>query len=419
MAWDEVKTNMTVVGADLQLDEGFVEGSYEVESTDAGTLTWYDVEILLDVDESPADTGQARYQIEWNYSEDDIAWSGWELFQPGEYYLRYWNAKITVWGDPATGQRPKVTQFQVKVDPSDGHDRQPAVTSSVGALPGGPAFGDRHILTTTHSIHTCVDADTPTWRETKPVTGMTCYDTGAGASREYDGASWKRFQDRDMRFDSVGVGVAASGTTGDVSLAGVLKTGDGGTTDYTQFAADGEMTQYGTARTTQYYLFENSDFASGAVPPDEALLGNFRSWAYTINDDSVMSGSLPEQWDSSTGVAVQVAWYIDEIFGANSGEVRWNVLYSAMPTDGSEAVDAPTHTGTLDSGDINLLGLGTAKHLRISTIGTIAAGSLARDDAIGLTLKRVALVGGNNPTAEPCVVWMRLVVTSDRLGEAT
>ena len=44
--------------------------------------------------------------------------------------------------------------------------------------------------------------------------------------------------------------------------------------------------------------------------------------------------------------------------------------------------------------------------------------SLSEGDFVGLTIDRVALDGGNNPTADPVIVRIEVEYTSNRLGEA-
>ena len=88
-----------------------------------------------------------------------------------------------------------------------------------------------------------------------------------------------------------------------------------------------------------------------------------------------------------------------------------------IPEDGSEAVDGATHTGTLDSGDVNIPA--TAKGLQEITIGTIPAASLAAHDVVAIKLSRVALDAGNNPSPEPVLIQAEFEYIANKLGEAT
>lgn len=196
--------------------------------------------------------------------------------------------------------------------------------------------------------------------------------------------------------------------------SGVLKIPAAGS-DYLQISATGVLTLAGAARVWKEIQIYPSSFAPGASGATETLTGNYDGWAYSINDEMVASLEIPDDWDSSTDLKVRVYWYINEAYAANSGEVRWQIEWSACPTDETEAVDAPTHTGTIDFGDVNIPA--TAKYLTRTAQGTISAASLSVGDLMGLKLKRIALVDGNNPTAEPVVVNLEIEYISNKLGE--
>jgi hypothetical protein len=189
----------------------------------------------------------------------------------------------------------------------------------------------------------------------------------------------------------------------------------GDTTNYARVATDGTISLAGTARVTKCVDLNNEDLSVGATAPDQTILGNYLGWSYDIADDSVFTAELPRDWDPGTDVVIYVRWYIDEAYATNSGEVRWQIAWSAVPDDETEAVDSPTHSGTADSGDIDIPA--TAKYFTSTTVVTISGASLSEGDEIGMTLSRIALVGGSDPTADPVIVQAHLVYTSDRLGE--
>jgi len=93
--------------------------------------------------------------------------------------------------------------------------------------------------------------------------------------------------------------------------------------------------------------------------------------------------------------------------------VHWRVDWSAIPNDGSEAIDSPTHTGQVDSGDINIPA--TAKTIKETTI-TIPGTNIVAIDEMGVTLSRIDIDGGSDPTADPGVICVGLVYTLDKLG---
>jgi hypothetical protein len=195
MAWDETKTDMTVVGADLQLDEGYSEGSYETTSQDNGHIGWWQIYLESNVTESPAATGYSSYKIEINLSDDNIAWDGWILFQNGGIYsCRYHNLKITVYGEPASGQRPKITAFEDDPRPI-GEEACPAPVTSVLNQPAGTETrGKRHIVGTGAGdwngyddyIVECLDGNTPSWLLVKPRKGQRIWNDQDDAVILYD-----------------------------------------------------------------------------------------------------------------------------------------------------------------------------------------------------------------------------------------
>jgi len=196
------------------------------------------------------------------------------------------------------------------------------------------------------------------------------------------------------------------------------KIGDGGTTNYAQFAIDGELTLVGTARVKKELVVPLDGIGKGVTAPTLTRLTNTIGYAFGIGDDGYMQFEIPHDWDSSTALSVLIHCYNTEAYATNSGEVQWQATWSAIPEDASEAVDGATHTGTLDSGDIDLPAI--AKALQEVELGTIAAASLAYDDTVCLLVSRVALDGGNNPTAgEPVITRMEVEYIANKLGEAT
>ena len=152
----------------------------------------------------------------------------------------------------------------------------------------------------------------------------------------------------------------------------------------------------------------------GNTKPDFVILGNYMGYSYDIGDDSVFTTEIPPDWATGTDIKIEIDWYIDEAYGGGA-EVEWTCAWSAVPHDASEALDSPTHSGSGDTGDVNIPA--TAKTLTESTIVTISGGSLALGDDLGLTMSRTAIAGGTpNPTADPVITNVYLEYTADKLG---
>ena len=166
-------------------------------------------------------------------------------------------------------------------------------------------------------------------------------------------------------------------------------------------AGSGAWTAVTLGAQAEHISIQNANFGSGATAPTQTNVGNYNGWSFGINDDSIFNLELPHNLDSAEDIEVHISWVVNEAFATNSGEVNWQIDWSLTPWDGTEAIDAPTHTGTVTSGDVNIPT--TAYHIE-HTIMTIAAANVADLDTLGVTLSRIALVGGTNPTAEPVII---------------
>jgi len=151
---------------------------------------------------------------------------------------------------------------------------------------------------------------------------------------------------------------------------------------------------------------QSADFGKGNTKPTQIILGNYTGWEFDINDDSVMDIALPHDVDITGSLIIHISWFVNEAYSTNSAEVQWQAKYSFTPQDGSEALDAPVHTGTLTTGDINIPT--TAKTVVHTSNLVIPANIIERSvewhDIMGLTIKRIALNSGVGPTAKPTVV---------------
>ena len=174
---------------------------------------------------------------------------------------------------------------------------------------------------------------------------------------------------------------------------------------------DGDVLLTGTARVEKEFIIPLDGFGKGAAKPTEAVLGNYVGFAFSLNDLGYFEFEIPSDWDSTEDIEIVAHWYCNETYAANSGEVRWAVIWTATKEDGTEAVDATTTT--TPSEDVNIPA--TAKALTETKIA-IPAASLAQHDVIGFQFKRVALDDGTDPTAEPVIISMECEYIANKLG---
>ena len=210
--------------------------------------------------------------------------------------------------------------------------------------------------------------------------------------------------------------VDSDGAAGNIDIApdGVTTIGDGGTTNYAQFAADGELTLAGTARVKKEFTVPLSDFAAGASGAKAALQGDFPSYEFTVSDELHTSLEIPSDCDTSGDITVEIYWGIDEAYATGSGEVQWAVNWRTVANVG-EDITSGGSSGTIDLGDVNIP---ASVNLLTKTEGTISAASVSQDDWVSLMITRVALDDGSNPSAEPYIIGINVEYVVDKLGES-
>ena len=193
-------------------------------------------------------------------------------------------------------------------------------------------------------------------------------------------------------------------------------------TNYANFAADGELTLVGTARTTNAIWVDAGGIkAPGAKPAAAVAHGVLETPAWSFGDEAVEANEetvsfsirIPERMDRSVAHTISVGWSAD---GANPGVCEWQLeyLWSSPGEDtGAAAQETLYATGT---------GPATADGLVVTTFTGIDVPS-STDACVHCRLKRLssASAGGQADTIAidvhlhgACFGW-----TSNKLGKAT
>lgn len=211
MGWASVTlTAMTEDGSgDAVLNEGAYSGVIETNAKDHTTNDLRYLYVLAQVEENPADTGSPTFKIEISTSTDAVSYSDYRLFTEGEYTCRAYKLKLTVYGDPVKGQRPKVTAFESAAAPIDARPVLPNVQSTENSPPAGGLIGDCYMVGTgsgawtgfDNSVMRCLEAKTPTYRRIIPRTGALVYHETDAVWQFYNGSTW---EDWDTRTVSTG-----------------------------------------------------------------------------------------------------------------------------------------------------------------------------------------------------------------------
>jgi len=152
---------------------------------------------------------------------------------------------------------------------------------------------------------------------------------------------------------------------------------------------------------------QNANLGKGTTAPTQRIIGNYTAWEFAIGDDAVMTIELDHTVDPGYDIGIHFTFAINEAYATNSGEVQFQVDYSLIKHDGAgDTLTSPTQSGTLTTGDINIPA--TAYEPKHVTNMVIPSSQYSRGDVIGLTLSRIAITDGNNPTADPAIVTVHL-----------
>ena len=190
----------------------------------------------------------------------------------------------------------------------------------------------------------------------------------------------------------------------------------GDSENYVKLGSDG-VSLVGDARYKRRIRIPITATGKAVAAPTTVYAGNFVGYEFAINDEIYFTSEIVQRWDEITNIDVLVNWCINEVYATNSGEVQWEMSWSAVPGDGSEGINVPAHSGTLVTGDLSIRTVlyGNSK---ASFSTNLPAINLTQEDLLGFKLKRIAIVGGNNPTANPVVLQTEMVVTLNKLGQA-
>jgi len=167
--------------------------------------------------------------------------------------------------------------------------------------------------------------------------------------------------------------------------------GDGGSANYVQFAADGELTLAGTARVIKHLVLPITAVSGASAPTARVTESPYLSWTFEVatTDDASFTTAVPHDMDFTADVNIYVEWYtsVDQ----TDDEVNWQLTWNSK-ADG-EAVNAGSTTDT--SGD---QACPTQWYRKQTLVETIPGNSIAADDLLGLNISRIAIVDGTNPT---------------------
>ncbi len=165
----------------------------------------------------------------------------------------------------------------------------------------------------------------------KAVSGtlLTAYGVKLGDQSAATTQGWAIFSEGGVSSFKDGIRIGDNTAPGDkFEVVGVSQLGDGGTTNYTQFASSGLLTMAGTARVLRSVDFEPDAVKKGGVGPTDSTEDGFPMHDYqAANDESVhIHWEIPHWYASGGEVHLHVEFFVDTAPGG-AANVTWGIEY--------------------------------------------------------------------------------------------
>lgn len=204
--------------------------------------------------------------------------------------------------------------------------------------------------------------------------------------------------------------ITSNGTNVHATNTGTFTIGDGGTTNYANFAANtGKLTFVGTARVTQKEFVGAGEFMSHTGSPALTQVGTGLVFGWALDaaaDESITAlWRVPQDWDSSTAITAKVFWAANAVAGDAIFDLATIGLVSSESVNVAGNVDSVTMTTD-----------GTAYDLNITSALTIAAVELAAGDMMAINLNRDANNAADTLAADALILGVEFTYTSNALG---
>ena len=154
-------------------------------------------------------------------------------------------------------------------------------------------------------------------------------------------------------------------------------------------AATGNLVAAGTLTSADYTRYITITPAAmmldttASEDPDEGNSGNFGILTFNDTEKNIVyfSFRVPEDWKAGTSIKIEVIW----TSATTTGNVEWEIDYTAVPTDGTENTASDGTDAYADAAPTTtLFVLTTGDNLAIDS------GDLAAGDMVGVQLFRNA-----------------------------
>ena len=195
--------------------------------------------------------------------------------------------------------------------------------------------------------------------------------------------------------------------------------GDGGTTDYSQFEADGTYVMKGAATVWNDLVLPLS---SARVPASNAptwtgLIGNLNAYTYGLNDFQEFSTELSHGYKSGSTFEFHVHGALN---GSNVDErkIKFEIEYTIADTPAEAGFGDVYPATTTIPGELTIPGSTTDLTAFSINIGTDSTASFIQGAIINGRVRRIASTG-TEPTGDPFLTQVGIHVEANTIGTRT
>jgi len=225
----------------------------------------------------------------------------------------------------------------------------------------------------------------------------------------------QRASEADARLKALMYGVFDAATANQyLYINGTLVVGDHtvGSENMFQISSTGQVDMLGTARVKKYLTLGVPQLAKGAAAPDSGSIGTFPVLLFSpiLTEEVRFIVHMPADWDITTDIELAVYWSPTDATDAKG--VAWEFDWEAVAAEANEVMGAGSTPVAIHD-----LTQGVANELLETSYGTIAAGSLAVDDTIGIHLYRDHDDADDDYASDAALVHIEIEYTVNKLGE--
>ncbi len=205
----------------------------------------------------------------------------------------------------------------------------------------------------------------------------------------------------------------------DFSVTGTTKLGDGGTTDFSKFEADGTLEFNGAAT-----VFEDIpiSLSSAKVPASNAptwsaFIGNLKQYTYGLNDFQEFSTEIEHSYKEGSDIEFHIHGATNGLEGVDK-TIKYEIEYELINPNTVNGLGGVYTGTTIMNGEMTIPASTTNKTSFVIDIGIDNTGNFLQGASVVGRVRRIASTG-TEPASDPFVIQVGIHIEKDTVGSRT